>query len=103
MRRLIRIIRNIVLLAVAAIVVLAGVLLFNVFTHGSRQIEVAAIPRAPVDVQAAATRLSEAIRFKTISNFLDPEQDAEALLGLQAHIARSFPVFHATAKREIVA
>jgi carboxypeptidase PM20D1 len=102
MRRLIRIIRNIVLLAVAAIVVLAGVLLFNVFTHGSRQIEVTAIPRAPIDVQAAATRLSEAIRFRTISNFLNPEQDAEALLALQAHIAKSFPTFHTAAKREVL-
>jgi carboxypeptidase PM20D1 len=84
MRRFIRIIRNIVLLVIAAMVVLAGVLTFNVVTHGSRQVEVSAVPRARVDQQGAATRLSEAIRFRTISNFLDPEQDAEALRGLQA-------------------
>ena len=46
MRRLIRIIRNFLLLVIAAIVVLAGILLFNVFSHRSRQIEVAAAPRA---------------------------------------------------------
>ena len=102
MRRLIRILRNVILLAIAAIVVLAGVLMFNVVTHGSRQIQVAAIPRAPVDQQSAAARLSEAIRFRTISNFLNPEQDADALLGLQAHISKSFPAFHAAVKREVI-
>jgi carboxypeptidase PM20D1 len=103
MRRLIKIIRNILLLAVAAIVVLAGVLTFNVVAHGSRQIQVAALPPAAVDQQGAVARLSEAIRFRTISNFDHPDQDAEALRGLQAHIDRNFPAFHAAAKREVVA
>jgi carboxypeptidase PM20D1 len=102
MRRLIKIIRNILLPVIAAIVILAGVLLFNVFSHGSRQIQVAAVPRATVDRQGAAARLSEAIRFRTISNFLNPEQDAEALRGLRAHIEKSFPAFHAAAGREVV-
>ncbi|MDP1881815.1 MAG: M20/M25/M40 family metallo-hydrolase, partial [Bradyrhizobium sp.] len=101
MRRLIRIIRNFLLLAIAAIIVLAGILLFNIFSLGSRQIQVAAVPRAAVDPGAAA-RLSEAIRFQTISNFLNPEQDAEALRGLRAHIESSFPAFHAAAKRELI-
>ena len=47
-------------------------------------------------------RLSEAIRFQTISNFLNPEQGAEALRGLRAHIEKSFPAFHAAAKRELI-
>jgi carboxypeptidase PM20D1 len=102
MRRFLRIIRNIVLLIVAGVVILVGVLLFNVVTRGSRQLQVAAIPRAAVDAQGAAKRLSEAIRFRTISNFLNPEQDAEALRGLRAHIAESFPAFHAAAKREVI-
>jgi carboxypeptidase PM20D1 len=101
MRRLIRIIRNFLLLLIAAIVVLAAVLLFNVFSHGSRQIEVAAAPRAPVD-PGTAMRLSEAIRFQTISNFLNPEQGADALRGLRTHIEKSFPAFHAAAKRELI-
>ena len=102
MRRAIKIIRNVLLAAIAAIVVVAGVLAFNVFSHGSRQIEVAAVPRTPLDAQAAAARLSGAIRFRTISIFLDPDSSAEALRGLQAHIAKSFPAFHAAARREIV-
>jgi carboxypeptidase PM20D1 len=96
-------IRNTVALLFAAAGMFAGVLLYNVATHSSRQIEVPSVPRVPVDEQAAATRLSEAIRFQTISNFLNPDSDADALRGLQAHIAKSFPVFHAAARREVVA
>jgi carboxypeptidase PM20D1 len=103
MRRLIRIARNILLLVIAAVVILAGVLAFNTLTHGSRQLQVAAVPRAPVDAQAAAARLSEAIRFRTISSYEKPDQHAKALRGMQAHIEASFPAFHAAAKREMVA
>jgi carboxypeptidase PM20D1 len=103
MRRLIKIIRNILLIAIAAVIILAAVLAFNVVSHGSRQMQVAAVPRAAVDAQAAATRLAEAIRFKTISSYEKPDQHAEALRGMQAHIEKSFPAFHAAAKREIVA
>ncbi len=103
MRRPYRLIRKLLTLLGAAIVILGGVLLFNVVTHTSRQIQVAAAPRVPVDEQAAAARLGEAIRFQTISNFLNPDSGADALRGLQAHIAKSFPAFHAAAKREIVA
>jgi carboxypeptidase PM20D1 len=102
MRRVIRTIRNILLLLIAAIVVLAGVLAFNVATHGSRQLQVTAVPRVAVDAQGAATRLSEAIRFLTISNFFNPEQSTEALQGLRAHIEKGFPAFHGAAKREVV-
>ena len=103
MRRAIKIIRNILLFLIAAIAILAGVLAFNVFSHGSRQLQLAAVPRAAVDAQAAASRLSEAIRFRTVSSFEKPDQHADALRGMQAHIETSFPAFHAAAKREIVA
>src|SRR6185295_16856394 len=103
MRRLIRVIRNILLLAIAVIVILAGVLAFNTFTHGSKQLQVAAVPRAGVDGQAAAARLAEAIRFRTISSFEKSDQHAEALRGMHAHIAKSFPAFHAAARREVIA
>jgi carboxypeptidase PM20D1 len=103
MHRALRIIRNVFLALIAAILVLAGVLAFNVFSHGSRQLQVAAIPKEQVDAQTAAARLAEAIRFRTISSYEKPEQHADALRGMQAHIQRSFPAFHAVAKREIVA
>lgn len=103
MRRLLRVLRNIVLALIAAIVVLAGVLAFNTFTHGSKQLQVAAIPRGQVDTQGAAARLAESIRFRTISSHEKPDQHAEALRGMHAHLARSFPAFHAAARREVVA
>lgn len=102
MRRFMKLLRAIVLLAVAVAVVLAGILLFNVVRHSSRQLQVAAVTKAPVNTDAAAARLAEAIRFPTISNALNPDQDADALHGLQAHIAASFPAVHAAMTREIV-
>ncbi len=103
MRGALRIFRNVLLALIAAIIVLAAVLAFNTFTHGSKQLQVAAVPRAQIDTQAAAARLAESIRFRTISSFEKPDQHAEALRGMQAHIEKSFPAFHAAAKREIVA
>ncbi|ABD04819.1 Gly-X carboxypeptidase YSCS precursor [Rhodopseudomonas palustris HaA2] len=102
MRRLLRWIRNIVVVAVIAIAGLAVALTYNTFRQPSRQIDVAAVAPVAVDEDGAARRLAEAIRFPTISNFLNPEQDAEALRGLQAHIVASFPAFHAAATREVV-
>jgi carboxypeptidase PM20D1 len=102
MRRLLRLVRNIAILLVLALIVLAGALATNVVQHASKQLQVAAIPPAAVDEQGAAKRLSESIQFQTISNFLNPERDAEALRGLRAHIEASFPAFHNVAKREIV-
>src|SRR5207237_3881186 len=98
MRRTFKIIRNVLLLLIAAILILAGVLAFNTLTHGSRQLQVATIPRAEVDAKAAATRLAEAIRFRTISSYEKPDQHADALRGMQAHIEKNFPAFHAAAK-----
>src|SRR5256886_7716677 len=103
MRRAFKIIRNILLLLIAAIAILAGVLALNTFTHSSRQLQVTAIPRAEIDAKAAASRLAEAIRFRTISSYEKPDQHADALRGMQAHIEKTFPAFHAAAKREIVA
>jgi carboxypeptidase PM20D1 len=102
LRRLITIIGKGLLLLLAVVIVLAGVIAFNVLSRGSRQLQVAAIPRAAVDAEAAAARLAEAIRFRTISSFEKPDQHAQALRGMQAHIERSFPAFHAAAKREVI-
>jgi carboxypeptidase PM20D1 len=55
---------------------------------------------APV---AAAERLAEAIRFRTISWEEDAERlDREAFLGFHAFLERSFPRVHASLRREVV-
>jgi carboxypeptidase PM20D1 len=102
MRRLLKLLRQTFLLVLAMAAALAAVLAFNVFSHPSKQLQVAAIAKLQVDEAAAANRLAEAIRFPTISSVAEPEKSAVAFAGLQAHIAASFPSFHAAAKRETV-
>ncbi|WP_398467156.1 M20 family peptidase [Tardiphaga sp.] len=102
MRRMLIWLRNIILVAVAIVVVLAAVVLVNTFRQGSKQIAVSPAPKVAVDEQAAAQRLAEAIRFQTISNAFNPDQAAVPLRAMQAHLAASFPAFHAATKLEVV-
>jgi carboxypeptidase PM20D1 len=102
MRRVLKWIGVTAALLGVALAALAAVLAYNVVQHRSRQLDVAALPPVDVNETAAANRLGEAIRFKTISNALNPEQDAEPLRAMQAHLLESFPAFHAVATREIV-
>ena len=102
MRRFFKLLRRTLLLVLALVAVLAAVLLSNVIRHPSKQLQVAAIAKLPLDEQAAANRLAEAIRFQTISSVTEPEKSAAAFDALQAHIAARFPSFHAATKRETV-
>ncbi len=102
MRRLIRTIRNLVALLIAAIIILGCVLGINALLQPSRQIKVAAIPRIAIDEKSAADHLSAAIRFRTISSATDAEQNADAFRAMQAYMAETFPAFHAVAKREVI-
>ncbi|CCE09426.1 putative Gly-X carboxypeptidase (CPS1) [Bradyrhizobium sp. STM 3843] len=103
MGRLLRIVRTITLLAVFAVIVVLAVLTFNTERQGSRQLQVTALPKISIEPQAAAQRLAEAVRFRTISSYDDPEQNADAFAALKAHIETSFPAFHAAAKQEVIA
>jgi carboxypeptidase PM20D1 len=102
MRRLIRTIRNLVALLLAALIILGCVLGINALIQTSRQINVEAIARAPVDEQSAADHLGTAIRFRTISSATDPEQNADAFRAMHDYMAATFPAFHAATKREII-
>ena len=103
MRRAIRILRNIVLLLIAAIVILAAVLVANAWRKSSQQITAAPVAPVAIDEQAAAQRLGAAVRLQTIASATDADQSADAFRALHELIAASFPAFHAAAKREIVA
>ena len=103
MRRLLRIARNIAALVMLAVVMLAGVLAYNTLTNTSRQIEVAAIPRVPVDEDAVSKRLAVAIQLQTIPDVSDPDKNADAFRGIRAHIEANYPAFGAAVKREVVA
>lgn len=99
-----RFLKRALLVLLVAVLGLAAVLAFNTLATPSRQVQVAAaaISRAVVDQEAAAKHLAEAIRFRTISNYDNPEQAAPALRAMHAHIAASFPAFHAATTREVV-
>lgn len=67
----------------------------------SRLDAIPATALATVDDDAAA-RLSEALRFPTVSA-TDGNVDAQAFLDLHAYLERSFPLAHGAMQREIVA
>ena len=103
MRRLLRIIRNVLALLMLAVTFLAAVLAYNTLTNPSRQIDVAAIPRAPIDDDAVSKRLAVAIQLQTIAEIADPDKNADAFRGILAHIEANYPAFGAVVKREVVA
>jgi carboxypeptidase PM20D1 len=55
-----------------------------------------------VDEAQAAERLAEAVRFRTISYQTGAPIDTAAFLGLHGFLARSFPLAHATLRRELI-
>jgi carboxypeptidase PM20D1 len=101
--RIIRILRNVVLLLIAAAIVLAAVLVANTWRKPSRQIAVAPVAPAAVDENAAARRLGAAVKLQTIASAADADQSANAFRALHDLIVQSFPALHAAAKRELVA
>jgi len=92
--------------AVSAIILLIAVLVaavaVNTWRQGSRQISVPPAPPLAVDAGAAARRLSEAIRFKTVSSLEDASLNADQFKALHAYLQASYPRVHAALKREVV-
>ncbi|MGB3068662.1 MAG: M20 family peptidase [Ottowia sp.] len=88
-----------VILLIAALVVAVAV---NTWRQGSRQINVQPAPPLAVDADAAARKLSQAIRFKTVSSLDDAGLNADQFKALHAHLQASYPRAHAALKREMV-
>ena len=102
MRRSLSLLRNVVLALFVAIAILSVALVLNAWRKPSRQIAVAPLSPVSIDEQAATQRLGAAIRLQTIASATDADQNADVFRALHDLIARSFPAFHAAAKREIV-
>jgi len=68
----------------------------------SLQMKGVAVVKVPVDADAAAQRLSGAIKFPTISNQDRKDFDEKAFNDLHQYLATNFPLIHKTLKREIV-
>jgi carboxypeptidase PM20D1 len=94
-KRAVWVLLGLVLLLVAAVAV-------NTLRQGSRQLQVAPAPLLAVDQAAVAERLAGAIRFKTVSSFEDPQQNADQFRGLHAYLQQRYPRVHAALQREIV-
>ena len=62
-----------------------------------------ATPPIAIDTAAAARDLSGAVRFATVSYASGGPIDTAAFLGLHRYLAQTFPLVHATLRRELVA
>ena len=91
------------LLGIAGLLLaLAVALAINTLRQGSKQIDVAPAEAVAIDADGAALRLAAALRFKTISSFEAPDQNAAEFTQLHAYLVKTYPNAHATLKREIV-
>ena len=96
-------IKRIALAMLALVVALALVLLGNTLRQGSKQLEVAALPKLAVDANAVAASLAQAVRARTVSGLPDAQaQYVAALEQLQQHLRQRYPRVHAELEREVV-
>ena len=86
----------------ASAMVLAGVLAFNTWRQGSRQIDVPALAVLKIDEAGAAARLAESVRLRTVSSREDAGLNAGQFAELHRLLLEGFPKTHATLKREVV-
>ena len=82
--------------------VVLAVLIINTLRTPSRQVTVDPVPRIVFDETAAAERLAEAVRFRTVAPSHPAQLDATAVLALHEFLRASFPGVHRTLSREIV-
>jgi carboxypeptidase PM20D1 len=97
------VIKRILWTLAALVLLLVAVVAANTLRQGSRQLEVAAAPVLAVDENAIAAKLAGSLKFKTISSYDNPDQNADEFRKLHAYLAQRFPLVHATLKREVVA
>lgn len=89
-------------LAVASLVALVGVVVFRTVSLGRAHPQVAPAPARDVDVEAAAGRLARGLAFRTIARGEGQPVEADAFLGLRAHLEHSYPRAHASLERETI-
>lgn len=89
-----------VLAGAAALIALA--LAINTWRKGSQQPTVAPLAPLVLDESAAAERLAEAVRLRTITTRDDAALNADQFRALGELLARAFPGVHATLKREVI-
>ena len=95
-------IKRVLLGLLALVLLLAAVLVANTLRQGSRQVAVPALAKLPVDANAVAESMAQAVRAKTVSGLLDPVGTAAEFDALHAHLRGRYPLVHATLEREVI-
>lgn len=86
----------------ALLLALSAVLAANTMRKPSRQIMTAPVAAAPIDITAAARRLSGAVQLKTVSYDAQPDASAAEFIRLHDYLEQQFPLAHRAMKREVV-
>ncbi len=84
------------------LVAILGLLLANTLTTGPTLPETPPGAVIEIDGEGAAARLSEAVKYRTVSYRLGRPVEAQAFLDLHAFLVRSYPRVHAALELEIV-
>lgn len=84
------------------LVLLVAVLAVNTLRKGSKQVTVAPLAAMQLDTAAAAARLGEAVRFRTVSAYEDAHANADQFQGLHRLLEQRFPKVHANLQKEKV-
>lgn len=94
-------IRRLLLVLASALLVLLLVIGAKTALTSSKQLDVAPIKPVAVD-SAAADRLADAVRFKTVSSESDPGANGDQFVALHDFLRRSYPKLHEVLKVESV-
>ncbi len=98
-------VRLILMAAAVALAALAGFVGYRTYSFTAppppAAVEISDPSAYPVDSSAAALRLSEAIRFRTVS-LAAPGDDRAPFEHLHGWMQRNYPAFHAAARREVI-
>ena len=94
--------KKILFALVAALVVVATVVLVRTARLTSGQLEVEPVAEMAVNAQAAAGRLAQMLRFRTLSHEDPAMFDRNEFLALHDFFQREFPRVHAALTREVV-
>lgn len=95
-------IKRLLLGLLGLVLLLAAVLVGNTLRQGSRQVQVPALARLPVDEARVAESMAIAVRARTVSGLLDPVGTAAEFDKLHAHLRERYPRLHATLKLELI-
>ncbi|PHQ66903.1 MAG: hypothetical protein COB93_11535 [Sneathiella sp.] len=95
-------IKKIALFLVLVVVAVVAVIAFRTFSNTPQTPDIAAVTVPEIDSMAAARRLAEAVRIKTVSTGLDNPVAAPEFDKLHALIDLSFPLVATKLKRETI-